>query len=349
MATVTEDKPATTNPISTKRHGDVLIIVSNNPPVNSLGHAVRQGLVEGIREAEADESVKAVVIVGEGQTFYVYDAVQGEVIADIAYLAADGTGTTELTGQTFTWSVDDTGKIISVDFADTTHAEYFSLRDIDEFASDIMWEIRTPNDGPVYMGAGASVFLDPEYRTPSELTAADVIGTYYQFGYGEETVDDDRLQGFSLRFDADMTGAHQYDYVDEGTGEVVLINEEDEPYEAFRWTLEGQDIVIRRTWDTVAEVDNCVFGEANCELYDERRITPFVADDESDAEYTRVYWVEQRRYDFDGITADTPRTVLVRYYDVLTEEAAASAASEKPTRSLPAKKTRALLRGPQVR
>ena len=70
MATVTEDKPATTNPISTKRHGDVLIIVSNNPPVNSLGHAVRQGLVEGIREAEADENVKAVVIVGEGQTFF---------------------------------------------------------------------------------------------------------------------------------------------------------------------------------------------------------------------------------------------------------------------------------------
>ena len=70
MATVTEDKPATTNPISTTLHGDVLIIVSNNPPVNSLGHAVRQGLVEGIREAEADENVKAVVIVGEGQTFF---------------------------------------------------------------------------------------------------------------------------------------------------------------------------------------------------------------------------------------------------------------------------------------
>ncbi|NUT00790.1 MAG: 3-hydroxyacyl-CoA dehydrogenase [Sphingomonas sp.] len=70
MATVTEDKPVTTNPISTKRHGDVLIVVSNNPPVNSLGHAVRQGLVEGIREAEADENVKAVVIVGEGQTFF---------------------------------------------------------------------------------------------------------------------------------------------------------------------------------------------------------------------------------------------------------------------------------------
>jgi len=70
MATVTEDNPTTTSPISTRKHGDVLIIVSNNPPVNSLGHAVRQGLVEGIREAEADDAVKAVVIVGEGQTFF---------------------------------------------------------------------------------------------------------------------------------------------------------------------------------------------------------------------------------------------------------------------------------------
>ena len=49
MATVTEDKPATTSPISTPRHGDVLIVLSNNPPVNALGHAVRQGLVDGIR------------------------------------------------------------------------------------------------------------------------------------------------------------------------------------------------------------------------------------------------------------------------------------------------------------
>ena len=35
------DKPATANPISTQRHGDVLIILSNNPPVNALGAAVR--------------------------------------------------------------------------------------------------------------------------------------------------------------------------------------------------------------------------------------------------------------------------------------------------------------------
>ncbi len=58
------------NPISTTRHGDVLIVTSNNPPVNALGAAVRQGLVAAIEEAEADESVKAVVIACEGQTFF---------------------------------------------------------------------------------------------------------------------------------------------------------------------------------------------------------------------------------------------------------------------------------------
>ncbi|MEO8547978.1 MAG: 3-hydroxyacyl-CoA dehydrogenase NAD-binding domain-containing protein [Sphingomicrobium sp.] len=59
-----------TNPISTKRHGDVLIVTSNNPPVNALGAAVRQGLVAAIEEAEVDDAVKAVVIACEGQTFF---------------------------------------------------------------------------------------------------------------------------------------------------------------------------------------------------------------------------------------------------------------------------------------
>ena len=63
------DKP-TTSPISTRKHGDVLIVLSNNPPVNALGHAVRQGLVAAVDEAEADDSVKAVVIACEGQTFF---------------------------------------------------------------------------------------------------------------------------------------------------------------------------------------------------------------------------------------------------------------------------------------
>src|SRR4051794_26883587 len=60
----------TTSPISTRKHGDVLIILSNNPPVNALSTAVRTGLVDAITEAEADAAVNAVVIACESQTFF---------------------------------------------------------------------------------------------------------------------------------------------------------------------------------------------------------------------------------------------------------------------------------------
>ena len=42
------EKPTTTSPISTRKHGDVLMVLSNNPPVNALSTAVRQGLVDAI-------------------------------------------------------------------------------------------------------------------------------------------------------------------------------------------------------------------------------------------------------------------------------------------------------------
>src|SRR6185295_20048588 len=65
-----EDTETKMSPITTRKHGDVLIVTSNNPPVNALSHAVREGLVAAIGEADADEAVKAVVIVCQGQTFF---------------------------------------------------------------------------------------------------------------------------------------------------------------------------------------------------------------------------------------------------------------------------------------
>ena len=56
--------------ISTERQGDVLVITSDNPPVNALGAAVRQGLAVAIAEAAGDAAVKAVVIICKGQTFF---------------------------------------------------------------------------------------------------------------------------------------------------------------------------------------------------------------------------------------------------------------------------------------
>ncbi len=69
MPTDTLDAP-TTSPIRTERHGDVLVIISNNPPVNALGAAVREGLEAGIAQGVADASIKAMVIRCDGRTFF---------------------------------------------------------------------------------------------------------------------------------------------------------------------------------------------------------------------------------------------------------------------------------------
>ncbi|WP_271300547.1 3-hydroxyacyl-CoA dehydrogenase NAD-binding domain-containing protein [Sphingomonas sp. CV7422] len=59
-----------TSPIRTERHGDVLVIIADNPPVNALGAAVRQGLEAAIEEGEADGAIAAMVIRCDGRTFF---------------------------------------------------------------------------------------------------------------------------------------------------------------------------------------------------------------------------------------------------------------------------------------
>ncbi|MCE8009779.1 FAD-dependent oxidoreductase [Aestuariivita sp.] len=55
--------------IQYERAGDIAVLAANNPPVNALGQAVRQGLVDGIARAEK-EGAKAVLIYGEGATYF---------------------------------------------------------------------------------------------------------------------------------------------------------------------------------------------------------------------------------------------------------------------------------------
>jgi 3-hydroxyacyl-CoA dehydrogenase len=52
-----------------KVHGDVAVITMSNPPVNGLGHATRVGITDGLTRANADPSVKAIVIMGAGKAF----------------------------------------------------------------------------------------------------------------------------------------------------------------------------------------------------------------------------------------------------------------------------------------
>ena len=52
-----------------KVHGDVAVITMNNPPVNGLGYATRVGVTNGLDKANADPSVKSIVITGAGKAF----------------------------------------------------------------------------------------------------------------------------------------------------------------------------------------------------------------------------------------------------------------------------------------
>ena len=49
--------------------GEVAIVTINSPPVNALSQGVREGLLLGVEQAEADPAVKATVIICAGRTF----------------------------------------------------------------------------------------------------------------------------------------------------------------------------------------------------------------------------------------------------------------------------------------
>ena len=56
--------------IDVRRAAGVAEILVNHPPVNALGHGVRAGLLKAISEADADPTIKAIVIRCEGRTFF---------------------------------------------------------------------------------------------------------------------------------------------------------------------------------------------------------------------------------------------------------------------------------------
>jgi 3-hydroxyacyl-CoA dehydrogenase len=55
--------------VSYARQGRVGVITVDNPPVNALGQAVRQGLVAALDQAIADPECKAIVVIAAGRTF----------------------------------------------------------------------------------------------------------------------------------------------------------------------------------------------------------------------------------------------------------------------------------------
>ncbi|MDA5193438.1 3-hydroxyacyl-CoA dehydrogenase NAD-binding domain-containing protein [Govanella unica] len=59
-----------TSAVSYRKEGAIAILTADNPPVNALGHAVRDGLVTGIAQANEDPEVRAILIICAGRTFF---------------------------------------------------------------------------------------------------------------------------------------------------------------------------------------------------------------------------------------------------------------------------------------
>lgn len=57
------------SPVVLEKHGSIGVILVQNPPVNALSQAVRQGLADRLAEAIADDDIKGVVLAGDGRTF----------------------------------------------------------------------------------------------------------------------------------------------------------------------------------------------------------------------------------------------------------------------------------------
>ena len=55
--------------VKTSRHGDVMVIAIDNPPVNALSPGVPEALAAAIHDAERDADVAAIVVMGGGRTF----------------------------------------------------------------------------------------------------------------------------------------------------------------------------------------------------------------------------------------------------------------------------------------
>ena len=49
--------------------GDIAVLTLNSPPVNALSLQVREGICNGMKQAVADDTVKAIVLICEGKTF----------------------------------------------------------------------------------------------------------------------------------------------------------------------------------------------------------------------------------------------------------------------------------------
>lgn len=55
--------------VAVSRSGDVAVVTVQNPPVNALSPGVPEGIAAAVEDAAADDTVRAMVLIGDGRTF----------------------------------------------------------------------------------------------------------------------------------------------------------------------------------------------------------------------------------------------------------------------------------------
>ena len=51
-------------PLHYRQDGDIAVLVIDNPPVNAMGTAVRDAIVEAMARAAADPAIRAIILIG---------------------------------------------------------------------------------------------------------------------------------------------------------------------------------------------------------------------------------------------------------------------------------------------
>ena len=55
--------------VTLTKTGDIAVVTINNPPVNALSPGVPEGVLRSVEAANADPEVRAIVVIGAGNTF----------------------------------------------------------------------------------------------------------------------------------------------------------------------------------------------------------------------------------------------------------------------------------------
>lgn len=249
------------------------------------------------------------------RTLWVYDAASDfgddtftvKVMPDIADLHADGTGSTRVFNKEFTWALDASGKVMTATFTDGTVAKYRSLREVEDVATDVLYDLALPT-GQRNVGSGVSIYADPQ--RPLVFTPDNVVGRQYWLGFGEVGAPPE-FGGFRFRYNLDGTGSRENELID-ALGNIELLDSSDQPGWGLFWRIEAGDLIDERTREVpLSGTFNCFPIGPSCQVWEERRRRPLASDG------ARSYSLDMFRSGLDNLGNLQFRQTYIGMYDLV--------------------------------